>query len=149
MWQDGLAAGGLQVVLPVSAAAAPGRGVTYGGRSVRGGGGHPGGGGVLGGDGGGGEARAGAVPLAEVPLALADQRLLVALHPLQLLLRGHSPSRLAARELRGFCGGGQALQGTLRSLLVRQGGRTDTMPGWKQGGDGWLVERIKSSFPFS
>lgn len=115
----------VKVVLPVSAAAARGWGVTYGGRWVGGAGGQPGGGGgALGG--GGGEARAGAFALAEVPLALADQRLLVALHPLQLLLRCHSPSRLAARELQGFRRRRQALQGTLGSLLVRQGMRRDT-----------------------
>lgn len=59
-------------MLPVSAAAARGRGVTYGGRRVGGVGGQPGGGGGALGGGGGGEARAGAFALAEVPLALAN-----------------------------------------------------------------------------
>lgn len=104
----------VKVVLPVPAAATQGWGVTYGGRRV-------GGGGALGGEGGGGEARAGAFALAEVPLALANQRLLVALHPLQLLLRSHPPSRRSARLLRGFCRRGQTLKGTLRSLLLRPG----------------------------
>ncbi len=63
----------VKVVLPVSAAAARGWGVTYGGRRIGGAGGQPGGGGgALGGDSGGGEARAGAFSLAEVPLALAN-----------------------------------------------------------------------------
>lgn len=95
----------MKVVLPVSAAAAQGWGVTYGGRRVGCVGGQPGGGGgALGGDGGGREARGGAFALAEVPLALANQRLLVALHALQLLLRSHSTSGLIARRLQDFCG---------------------------------------------
>lgn len=94
----------VNVVLPVSAAAALGWVVTYGGRRIRGVGGQPGGGGgALAGDGGGGEACGGAFPLAEVPLPLADQRPLVPLHPLQLLLSGHSASSIAARELQGLC----------------------------------------------
>lgn len=61
------------MVLPVSAAAARGWGVTYGGRRIRDVGGQPGGGGgTLGGDSRGGEPRAGAFTLAEVPLALAN-----------------------------------------------------------------------------
>lgn len=50
---------------------------------------------MLGGDGGRGEARAGALPLAEVPPTLTNQRLLVALHALQLLFCSHSASGLA------------------------------------------------------
>ena len=107
----------VKVVLPVSAAAAAAavvvaaaaarwRRVTYGGRRIGGAaGGQPGGGGgALRGGGGCREARAGAFPLAEVPLALANQRPLVALHPLQLLLRRHPAAGLAARELQGLCG---------------------------------------------
>lgn len=101
------------------AAATGGRGVTYGGRRV-------GGGGALGGDGGAGEARAGAFTLAEVPLALTNQRLLVALHPLQLLLRGHPSPGRSARRLQAFSRRGQELQGTLRSLLLRTG-ENDTL----------------------
>ena len=94
----------VKVVLPVSAAAARGRGVTYGGRRIGGVGGQPGGGGgALGGDSRGGQACGGALALAEVPFALPNQRLLVALHPLQLLLCGHSPSSLTAQELWDFC----------------------------------------------
>lgn len=99
--EGGIAALGLQLWLPVPAVAALRRGVTYGGGRIRGAGGQPGGGGggALCRDGGGGEARPGAVALAEVPLALADERPLVALHPLQLLLCGHPASRLDDRQL--------------------------------------------------
>lgn len=116
-----------------AAAAAWGRRVTYGGRGVAGAGGQPGGGGrALAVDGGGA-----ALALAQVPLALADQCLLVALHPLQLLLGGHPAPGLAAAAggLRGLRGRRQALQGTLRSLLLRQGGRRETgigaTSGWR------------------
>lgn len=112
----------LVLVLPVSAAASRGYGVTYGGRRVRGAGGESGGGGgAPGAHAGGGEAHGGALALAEVPLALSNQRPLVALHPLQLLLRGHPPARLAAGGLLSFRGRRQALQGTLGSLLVGRG----------------------------
>lgn len=94
----------VKVVLPVSAAAAHGWGVTYGDRRIGGARGQPGGGGrALGGDSGGGHAHGGALALAEVPLALTNKCLLVALHPLQLLLCSHAPSRLAVLELQGFC----------------------------------------------
>ena len=118
----------------MSAAAARGWRVTYGGRRIGGVGGQSRrGGGAMGGGSGGGEARAGAFALAEVPLAFADQSLLVALHPLQLLLCAHAAASLAARKLLGLCGRGQTLQGTLGSLLVREksgegcreNGRTD------------------------
>lgn len=120
--ESGIAALVLQLLLPVPAVAALRRGVTYGGRRIRGAGGQPGGGrgGALHHDRGGGEARAGAIALAEVPLALSDKRPLVALHPLQLLLCGHPASRLADGELRDLSGGGQTLKGTLWSFLVRQ-----------------------------
>lgn len=118
--QRGIAARVVRLVLPMSAAAAAAQGwrVTYGARRISCAGWQPGGGGgALGAGSGGGEARAGALALAEVPLAFANQRLLVALHPLQLLLRRHSTSGMGALELRGLCGWWQTLQGTLRSLL--------------------------------
>lgn len=115
----------VRVVLHVPAAAAAAtRGVTYRGWRIRGAGGQPGGGGgALGGRrGGGGEA----FSVAEVPLTLAHQRLVVALHPLQLLLCGHAASGLTAGRLHALCRRGKTLQGTLGSLLVRRGQRKDT-----------------------
>lgn len=121
------------VVLPVSAAAARGWGVTYGGRRVGGGGGRePGGGrGALGGVGGARDRGAATLALAEVPLALAYQRPLVALHALQLLLGAHAAPWQAApgRRLLGLRGRGQALQGTLGSLL---GKRAEEEGRWKE-----------------
>lgn len=102
--EGGVAAVVMEMMFPVSAAAARGWGVTYRSRRVAGTGGQPGGGGgALAVDGGGEEAHVGAFPLAEVSLALTDQRLLVALHPLQLLLCSHPAPSLAAGELQGLC----------------------------------------------
>lgn len=72
------------MLLVPAAAATWGWGVTYGGPPGTGGG-------------------AGALALAEVPLALTNERLLVPLHPLQLFLRRHSPPRRSARDLQGLC----------------------------------------------
>ena len=86
------------------AGAQRGVGVTYGrGRLLALVPGRPGGAALGGADGG-------VRPLAEVPLAVADQRPLVALHALQLLLGAHAaPCR---------AGGGVGLvQGTLGPLL--------------------------------
>lgn len=73
------------------AAATQGGGVTYGHRGVRSAGGQPGGGGGAPAGGGG---QAGVFTLAQVPFTLTNQRPLVALHPLQLLLRRHAASRM-------------------------------------------------------
>lgn len=90
----GVAAGMVGLAVPVSAAAAR---VTYGGRGVGGAGGQPGG--------GGGPLGAGALALAEVPLPFPDQCPLVALHPLQLLLRCHSATGRTNGGLQGLSGG--------------------------------------------
>lgn len=58
--------------------------------------------------------------MAQVPLAIADQRPLVALHALQLLLGGHPASGLAAGGWAALCGGQQALKGAFGSVLKRQ-----------------------------
>lgn len=55
--------------------------------------------------------------MAEVPLALPDQRPLVALHALQLLLGGHPASGLAARELAALRRRRQTLKSTLGPVL--------------------------------
>lgn len=86
--------------LPVPAG---GRGVTYSGGGV-------GGGGALAGD--------GALALAQVPLALTNQRPLVALHALQLLLCSHPPTRSSARRLDVHW-----VQSAQRSFLLTPGGK--------------------------
>ena len=72
-----------------------------------------------------------AVALAQGALALADQSLLVPLHPLQLLLGTHPPPQLRLSRLPGV----QALQGTLWSLLRQEAGGGRGM-GWEGDGEG-------------
>lgn len=86
--------------LPVPAG---GRGVTYSGGGV-------GGGGALAGD--------GALALAQVPLALTNQRPLVALHALQLLFCSHPPTRPNTRRLDVL-----QVQSAQRSVLLTPGGK--------------------------
>lgn len=67
------------------------------------------------------------LPVAEVPLAVAHQCPLVALHALQLLFGAHAAAGLAGRTVRTY-GCTQIIQGTLGSLLVgREGGGSKTL----------------------
>lgn len=95
-----IAAAVVEGVLPVPAG---GRGVTYSdGRVGRGG--------ALAGD--------GALAVAQVPLALTNQRPLVALHALQLLLCSHPATRPSTRRLNVH-----RVQSAQRSILLTPGGK--------------------------